>query len=68
MPQAADELRAMWPGSDDQAIPYLEGRGFHYNFTEHCWRLPWPAFPVSDLDRSAIDYMAAEWDFGGLEE
>lgn len=67
MPQASEELRAMWPGGDDQAMFYLHGRGYKYSFNEHTRRLPWPGFIVSDLDRSALDYLIWEWDFGGLE-
>lgn len=61
MPQASDELRAMWPGGDNEAVAYLEKRGIR---EERNGMLVIPnGFDLNDMDVSAIRYLLDEWDF-----
>lgn len=61
---ATDELLDEWPGSLEQAVAYLTSRG--YLLTKD-WR--WDRSCVAEItgrDISAIGYLIAEWDFGGI--
>ena len=69
MPQASSELRAKWPGHDDQAISFLCHER-EFVLTQRWTWVP-PNFKtwkeLDDREQSAINYMCDEWDFGGLE-
>lgn len=65
MPQATNEQRARWPGSDQQAIKFLEDAG--YVLTRNWkWIIPKNHKPT-EREYDAMDYMCNEWDFGGFE-
>jgi hypothetical protein len=70
MSQASKELRDYWEHEtswDTQAVNYLESRGFTIT-PEYDWLLP-PGMSKEEMtprDWSAIEYMADEWDYGGL--
>ncbi|MBS7811199.1 hypothetical protein [Roseococcus pinisoli] len=64
MPQADPELRAEWPGGDDEATSYLEERGYVLLRT---WDYVIPPFhQITDRELSAILYLQDEWDWGGF--
>ncbi len=65
MPQATPDLRAEWPGGDDEAISYLEGRGFTLT-KQWEWIKPTPDHEISMREALAITYLIDEWDFGGV--
>jgi hypothetical protein len=65
MPQASPELRAEWPGGDNEAISYLEGQGFTLT-KQWDWIKPTADHAISEREGSAIDYLIDEWDFGGV--
>ena len=67
MPQASDELRAYWGGADDApAIEHLKSRG--YVLTRRWTWIKPEGLEPSKRDWCAIQFLAEEWDFGGLEE
>lgn len=60
MPQASEELRAKFPGSDTEALKVLEGkvtinRGFMRWVT---------AYKPTEREMDAIQYLCDEWDYG----
>lgn len=64
MPQASDELRAKFPGHDDEALKVLEE---HFTWDKPAlWiiRRKDPNYVPTDREWEAIDYMCDEWDFG----
>jgi hypothetical protein len=64
MPQASDEQRARWRGpSDATATQFLESRGFKLSPHWTWVRLE----PPDEVERDAISFMIAEWDYGGWE-
>jgi hypothetical protein len=65
MPQATEELRAEWPGHDQQAMAHLEAAGYRLE-RDWTWTRPQPGHQPSERDWSAIRYLIDEWDFGGL--
>lgn len=65
MPQATDELRAEWPGGDQQAIDHLEAKGF-IPTRDFQWIRPYKDYVTTSRDESAILYLIDEWDYGGL--
>jgi hypothetical protein len=60
MPQASDELRAKFPGWDDEALAVLEE-----NFTENrgVIRPKTAGYVPTDREKDAIDYLFQEWDY-----
>lgn len=69
MPMASPELRRQWGIDNCLAETYLRMRGFRLNeqwFWEHDTLRDWE--DLSELDRSAIRFLADEWDYGGLWE
>jgi hypothetical protein len=60
MPQASDELRAKFPGWDDEALAVLEE-----NFTENrgVIRPKTVGYVPTDREKDAIDYLFQEWDY-----
>jgi hypothetical protein len=52
--------------TDDRAVAYLQRCGWTLT-PQWCWRRPAFAHVVSMREYSAIDYLANEWDFGGIE-
>lgn len=65
MPQASDELRAQWPGGDEEAIAYLESRGFVLR-RDWSWRPPTDRTTINERECSALQYLIDEWDFDGV--
>jgi hypothetical protein len=61
MPQASEELRAMW-GDDNEALTYLEGRGIKEPDRNGMLVIP-NGFDLTDKDVAAIRYLMDEWDF-----
>jgi len=57
---------ARWPGMDTEAIAYLCSRGYKATRT-FAWTKPTAEFVPNERDLDAIDYLANEWDWGGLE-
>lgn len=67
MPMASEELREQWGIDNEPAERHLRKRGFRLNsqwFWEHDTLKRWE--DLSELDRSAIRFLADEWDYGGL--
>lgn len=64
MPQASEEQRARWPGSDGQAIEFLEKRGF-IQTADWRWVVP-PGHKVTVKESDAVSYLIHEWDWGGF--
>lgn len=61
MPQASNELRAMFPGHDAQALAVIDA-----NFVvAKGWviRPRVSGYKMSDQEGYAIDYLCDEWDF-----
>jgi len=67
MPSAPEYLKAKFPGSDAQAMKFLESHGFCLT-GDWTWKLPSPDHIVTEDEWDAIEYLVLEWDFGGLEE
>ncbi len=70
MPQASDELRAYWGGTDPKpAIDHLYKRGYELT-GDWNWVPPkglnYANAPIRDW--KAIDFLIQEWDYGGLTE
>lgn len=65
MPQASDELRAMWE-DDNAALTYLEGRGIKE--TRNGLLIIPNGFDLNDKDVAAIRYMLDEWDYAWEQE
>lgn len=62
MPQASDEVRAYWNGSDEQpAIEHLLARG--YQIVEGVIHKP-AGEVATERDLMAIALLCDEWDFG----
>jgi hypothetical protein len=61
MPQASDELRAKFPGWDEEALAVLE-----VNFTEKAgiFRPKVKGYEPTLREDDALDYMFHEWDYG----
>src|SRR5262245_61251945 len=67
MPQASDELRALWGGKDgvgdDKAIAHLESKGWK-QVENGLWRMPtyetWHSLPMED--KKALQFLIDEWD------
>jgi hypothetical protein len=58
MPQASDELRALWR-NDAHAWAHLAP-----NFTEHAGDIRRkPGYEPTERDYSALDYLFQEWDY-----
>ena len=62
MPQASEELRAMFPGSDQEALEVIDKnfivpRGFII-------RPRVSGYEPTERENFAIDYLFHEWDFG----
>ena len=66
MPQAPDELQNRWDIDDAPVIAYLRAKGFVL-LKNWCWQKPDPAHELTEAERSAIDFLILEWDFGGIE-
>jgi hypothetical protein len=67
MPQATDEQRREWNGpGDETALAYLKEAG--YTLTRRWTWLPPRGHTPTMKECSAIDYLAAEWDFGGMDD
>ena len=66
MPQATEELRAAWPGGDEEAIQYLYMQGYK-DHPEHRWhwQKPNPNHVPTTREVSAMQYLVDEWDYGG---
>lgn len=65
MPQATEALRKRWNGPDDRAaLQHLRDRGF--TLTASWDWVPPPGYVVGEDDLSAIEFMAQEYDTGGL--
>lgn len=67
MPTATEALRAEWGISDRKAIEHLERRGFVLT-AKWQWMKPPQLKHITKKDLRAIDFLAQEWDFGGLHE
>ena len=65
MPTASPELRAEWPGGDQEAMQHLKMRGYILMRDWH-WKAPPKSSGPSAQDQSAIRYLIDEWDFGGI--
>jgi hypothetical protein len=64
MPQASQELRDMFPGSDAQAMNVLEE---HFTWDKpKLWiiRPKVADYKMTEREGYAIDYLCDEWDFG----
>jgi hypothetical protein len=66
MPSGPPELHAKWE-TDGNAIRYLESHGYTLLRNWH-WRLPEPCHIETTEEKSALDYLWLEWDFGGVVE
>lgn len=64
MPSTTPERAARWPGIDEQAVKYLERRGYVLNH-DWTWSRPCRVIP-KETDWDAMLYLIEEWDFGGL--
>lgn len=65
MPQASPEQRAKWGVMPDKAMDFLESRGFRLT---HGWTWVKPhGHKITEDEFQAVDFLIAEWDFGGLE-
>ena len=64
MPQASEELRALFPDGDRQAYDHLFKHGFRLraNWT---WVVP-AGHQWTQRDEEAIAYLRDEWDYGGV--
>lgn len=65
MPQASDEMRALWGIDDYPPTAYLKAAGFTLN-RDWTWTPPAPDHELTGNERSAIRFLIDEWDFGGL--
>lgn len=61
MPQASDELRAKFPGSDQEALEVLSA---NFIETKFVFRKKDAAYVPTRREWEAIDYLFHEWDFG----
>ena len=50
---------------DSNAIKYLETRGYRLT-RDFFWERPVPHRPETEEEASAIGYLFAEWDYGGV--
>lgn len=72
MPSGPSEWHAIWCSRDPQgngdlaAIAYLKAQGYALTGRWE-WRLPKPEHWPTPEENFAIDYLIAEWDFGGIE-
>jgi len=64
MPQASDELRAKFPGGDQEAIEVLRR---HFVAQKFIWRKIDPTYKPTRREWDAIDYLFHEWDWGYAE-
>ena len=55
-----------WEGDDTEAVAFLEERGFSIG-PYWTWRRPTPDHDLTVREADAIDYLADEWDWGGVE-
>lgn len=63
MPSGPTALHLKW-NSDGKAVAYLEGRGFKLC---HDWMwMPPENHVYTEQDRSALDYLFLEWEYGGV--
>lgn len=61
MPSASDELRAKFPGWDQEALAVLEE---HFIDDAGLIRPKVYGYVPTDREREAIDYLFYEWDYG----
>lgn len=68
MPQASEELRREWAGSDgiseDKAENYLKSKGYKLT-PSWLWILPNPNHNPTIEEIRAISFLVNEWDYGG---
>lgn len=50
---------------DDEAIEFLEGRGFVL-LPSFYWKLPNSNHAITDDEDEALNYLFHEWDYGGV--
>ena len=63
MPQASDELRAKFPGSDTEAICAI---GANFSFSKNGWITPRAGYSwekATERERDAVNYLCHEWDY-----
>jgi len=72
MPQASDELRALWGGElgvgEDKAMNHLTERGFYFSrggFIFPPEGKSWET--ISYDDRNAVQFLCDEWDYAFAE-
>lgn len=61
MPQASEELRAKFPGHDQEAFAVIEA-----NFHTNCGGIIYPkavGYQMTERESDAIDYLFHEWDY-----
>lgn len=58
------EEKVQWGPTPDVAIAHLSSRGFKLS-TGWCWLAP-KGYQPDVKDLSAIGFLIAEWDFGGV--
>jgi hypothetical protein len=61
MPSASEELRAKFPGSDQEAIGVLRK---HFVAQKFVWRKIDPKYKPTQREWDAINYLFHEWDWG----
>ena len=62
MPQASDELRAKFPGGDQEAFAVIEE---HFSISKGGVIYPkHPGRQMTEREGDAIDYLCDEWDYG----
>lgn len=70
MPQASDELRAKFPNGDGEAHDVLIAAGWTGPSSDGSWTYAPPStkthIEITEREWDAIDYLAAEWDYGGV--
>jgi hypothetical protein len=66
MPQASSAQHREWNGpAEDTACLFLEGLGYRLT-AEWFWVPPSPGHVVTPKERSAIEFLIDEWDYGGV--
>jgi hypothetical protein len=69
MPQASEELRKLWGGSDgvgeDKAEKFLKSHGYKLR-RDWRWELPTSNHSITDDEFDALCFLVDEWDYGGI--
>jgi hypothetical protein len=69
MPRATDELRAEWGIDEAKATRHLENAGYKLLLDgSYNWLPPSGSHQMTDKERSAMWFLATEWDYGWLKE